>query len=147
MTNEIDLRFLSSYNPWWIDPQEINNDIKIIDFNNSKIKYQHPILERFELEKDAVYTLRGSRQIGKSTILKLLIKKLIKEKKDPRLIFFFPGDYLKDYQELYKALLIFLESSPTDKRKYIFIDEVSFIKGWTRAVKLLSDFGKLKNSV
>ncbi len=142
---EYNLEFLIRYNPWWLDKQEINKDLKISQFKQSRIKYFHPLLDKFVLEKDAIYTLRGSRQTGKSTILKLLIKKLLEKNKDPRRIFFFPGDYAKDYKELYEILLVFLDSAPKQRRKYIFIDEISFIKEWTRAIKLLADEGKLKN--
>ncbi|MEA3463813.1 MAG: ATP-binding protein [Patescibacteria group bacterium] len=143
--NEYSLEFLLRYNPWWLNKQEINQDLKIKQFQQSKIKYEHPLLDKFILEKDVVYTLRGSRQTGKSTILKLLIKKLLAEKKNPRHIFFFPGDYIRDYKELYEILLIFLNSTSKQKRRYIFIDEISFIKEWTRAIKLLADEGELKN--
>ncbi|MBU4347810.1 ATP-binding protein [Candidatus Parcubacteria bacterium] len=143
--NEYGLEFLIRYNPWWLNKSEIDQDLKITQFQQSVVKYYHPLLDKFATDKDAVYTLRGPRQTGKSTILKLLIKRLLEEKKNPRGIFFFPGDYIKDYKELYEILLVFLNSVSKRDRKYVFIDEISFIKEWTRAIKLLADEGKLKN--
>ncbi len=144
MIEEVTLEFLSRYNPWWIDGTEIDNDLKIIEFEKSCIKYQHPVLKKFDLNQDVIYTLRGSRQIGKSTILKLLIRDLLRKKSNPRNIFFFPGDYLRDYKELYSVLDLYIGSCKKTERKYIFIDEISFVKDWTRTIKLLADEGKLK---
>lgn len=143
--NEYSLEFLIRYNPWWLNKSEIDQDLKITQFQQSIVKYYHPLLDKFAIGEDAIYTLRGPRQTGKSTILKLLIKRLLEEKKNPRGIFFFPGDYIKDYKELYEILLVFLNSASNSDRKYIFIDEISFIKEWARAIKLLADEGKLKN--
>jgi predicted AAA+ superfamily ATPase len=46
---------------------------------------------------------------------------------------------------LLNVYLDFIEDSGTKDRIYIFIDEVTFVNNWERAIKYLADLGKLKN--
>lgn len=138
---------LQSHNPWWIREELINEDIKINEFENQKFKWYHPAYFKFPLNKDAILTLRGPRQVGKTTFLKLLIRRLLLKERIPReSIFFYPCDRVKDYNQLYEILISYLQfvKSRLKSQFYIFLDEISFVKEWQRAVKSLADEGSLK---
>ena len=139
---------LRAHNAWWIRQELILDDEKILELDQQKYIYSLPILEQFPFGKDCILTLRGPRQVGKSTVLKLLIKKLLLELKlEKENVFFFSCDRVEDFHQLYDILIVYLNfiRPKTNERLYIFLDEISFVKEWMRAVKSLADEGKLKN--
>lgn len=80
---------MQSHNPWWLRQELILEDDKIKEFEKQKYKFWHLFYFSFPLNKEAIFTLRGSRQVGKTTLLKLLIRKLLLEKKVQRESVFF----------------------------------------------------------
>ncbi|MBI1658343.1 MAG: ATP-binding protein [Thaumarchaeota archaeon] len=65
---------LAEDNPWWSDPTSIRRDMKIVDLDNSIVDWKPRIAHTFDFSKDLVYSLRGPRQVGKTTLIKLQIK-------------------------------------------------------------------------
>lgn len=49
-------------------------------FEKSRFKYLPSFMNEFGSYKNGVYLIKGPRQIGKTTILKLIIRNLIKKK-------------------------------------------------------------------
>jgi len=144
---EINYSLLQRYNPWWEDKNAIKQDEKIIEFSSQAIKY-HPDFFIKEKFTTGVYTLLGPRQVGKSTTFKLFIKNLLLEKKvNSANILFFQCDAIKNFQELIKVLETYKESLSNKNSSYIFLDEISFIEEWPRAIKHLIDRGDLKNAI
>ncbi|MFH1896597.1 MAG: ATP-binding protein [bacterium] len=137
------------YNPWWENASAVKKDAKLLELENLPFVYCHPLLESFPLDQDAILTLRGPRQIGKSTLVKQIIRKLLEEKGvgGPR-VFFYSCDTVKDFRELEEVLKIYLDQARaiSSKRLFIFLDEISFVFEWQRAVKALADRGELKNA-
>jgi len=143
---EINFSLIQKYNPWWENVLAIEQDEKIMEFKNQLFKY----LPDFIQQKFApgVYTVLGPRQVGKSTSLKLLIQKLLLEKKvKPENIFFFQGDILENFKDLLDILETYLQAMAPKNEFYIFLDEVSFIKEWPRAIKHLIDRGDFKKAI
>lgn len=138
---------LYNQNPWWKDPSEINRDQKLEKINSQKIIYRPKLLDEINADAPGIYTLRGPRQVGKSTLLKLLIQNLLLNKKvDPLKIMFYSSEDLESYKDLVKLIDSYFEIlGGDDGLIYIFIDEVSFIKKWERGIKQLYETGKLKN--
>jgi len=142
----MDLQQLAAMNPWWRSPQEIKQDPKIVDVSKSQLRWIPGIVDSFSLENDHIYTLRGPRQVGKTTLVKLIIKRLLLEKGvNPRSVFYYTCDGIFDHEELIDAIRTYIAfSSPTElPRSYVFVDEISSVKNWERAVKLLADSGEL----
>ncbi|MGE0019205.1 MAG: ATP-binding protein [Draconibacterium sp.] len=76
------------------------------------------------LDNELIIGLIGSRQVGKSSILYLLIKHLLNNDVSPNQIFYFNLDDLK-LHELFTSVPGFLQfTGKTDNRKYVFIDEI-----------------------
>lgn len=140
---------LQQHNPWWRRPEYILDNPYIKELEKQQFVYFHPLYQSFPLKKDAVLTLRGPRRIGKTTLLMLLIKKLLLEKKvNPENILFYPVDLLVDFPELHELLTAYFDfiRPKNSQRLFVFLDEISFVSGWTRTIKSLADAGQLKKT-
>jgi len=137
------------YNPWWETPEAIKSDLKIQEFEAQKFPYRHPLLETFPTQLDAILTLRGPRRIGKTTLVKLIIKNLLLHSKiPPENVFFYSCDQIADFKELSIILQEYLSfiRPRTKERIFIFLDEISFVREWQRTIKMLVDTGQLQNA-
>ncbi|MFA6842452.1 MAG: ATP-binding protein [Defluviitoga tunisiensis] len=101
------------------------------------------------MDKFGIYTIRGPRQIGKTTFIKLFIRKLIEDDINTLRILFFTCDMIKDNSELVDIIKIYLQSFNISKneRTYIFIDEITMVNNWQSAIKYLVDIGLIVNAV
>lgn len=141
---------IKANNPWWISPGMILEDSLIKEFEEQKFRYSHPLLANLSLQKDAVLTIRGPRRVGKSTLLRLIIKRLLVEEKIPKeAILFYPCDRVENYNQLFEIIKTYLDFARprTDSRLFIFLDEISFVTDWQRAIKEMVDGGLLKKSL
>ncbi len=84
--------------------------------------------------RPGLYSLRGPRQIGKSSWLKHLLKMQC-DTVGPKNCFFLSCENLADYKDLAEILSLY------KNRKVIFLDEVTFVHDWARPVKHLIDRG------
>jgi len=139
---------LVEQNPWWKDPDLINGDQKIRDFENSKIKWMPRMMALFQIGVDKVYVMRGPRQVGKTTLVKLMIRELLSGKRDPRAILYFSCDMINKKEDVVDLIETFFEFSKRidEERRYIFLDEVSSVKNWEMAIKHLVEVGKLNDT-
>lgn len=103
------------------------------------------LLDQLPVDEPGVYTLGGGRQIGKTTLLKQWMLKLLEEKVEPSRIAFFSGELIDDQHALLNVLQTQLNNMPKDSLLYIIVDEVTYIKDWDKAVKYAVDAGLLEN--
>ena len=90
-----------------------------------------------------VKILTGVRRCGKSTILKMIIKKLREEKHvDDEQILSYRFDSMEYEDMTTKELYLELKSKILQSKKtYLFLDEIQEIEGWDKVVNALaSDF-------
>ena len=90
-----------------------------------------------------VKILTGVRRCGKSTILKMIIKKIKEEKNvDDEQIFNYRFDSMEYEDMTTKELYLELKSKILQSKKtYLFLDEIQEIEGWEKVVNTLaSDF-------
>ncbi len=83
-------------------------------------------------EKSGLYVIRGPRQIGKTTWLKLILKHHVEKNNS---CYFQSCEDIEDHQ----ALTALLKS--TEDRKVVILDEISFISDWYRSIKKTLDSG------
>ena len=131
------------FNSWWENPGSIELDRYISAFQKSFIRWRPDILGGFDLNQDAVYTLRGPRQVGKTTLVKVIIRDLLESGVPPRAIFYYSCDLILDATEVFQIIRQYHEFSlPLKfKRRYIFLDEISLVTDWQHAVKQVIDLG------
>ncbi|MBU5678756.1 MAG: ATP-binding protein [Candidatus Aenigmatarchaeota archaeon] len=128
----VDETLIREQNPWWISKDRILEDDKIKEAfsRNSKLLYS------FERKSNMLFF--GPRQTGKTTYFKLLIYDLLFNKGiDPKKVFYFSCEMLRNFEEiieLVRKLDMFIEGE-----KYVFLDEISFVENWERAVKYILD--------
>ncbi len=87
---------LSFLNPWWEDKQAIQLDKHLNEVKNFKYIYSTPLLKK-EFKLGNIYTIRGPRQIGKTTFLKQLIKQKL-QTVDKENIFYWTSTSESNYQ-------------------------------------------------
>lgn len=135
-------------NPWWRSEKAIDGDNRLVQFDSSTIQWQPRLKFYLKFSDDVVYTLRGPRQIGKTTLVKILIRDLFKNLwKTPDQVFYYSCDLVGDPRQLKQIISDYIDGVRLDsqKRLFIFLDEVSSIKDWQKAIKHLADLGKLNN--
>ncbi|MGC9149605.1 MAG: ATP-binding protein [Candidatus Micrarchaeia archaeon] len=114
-------------------------DGKIIEAFSRKNK----ILYTFEEKSNLLFI--GPRQVGKTTFFKLLIYDLLK-KIDPKRILYFSCETLRNFEDIIEIVrrADFLLG---EGEKFIFLDEISFVEGWERAIKYVLDSPLSKNKI
>ncbi|WP_048178514.1 ATP-binding protein [Methanosarcina sp. MTP4] len=139
---------LSVQNPWWKNPAAIRDDDKLKKWEDSVLKWSPWIKGELKFDRDRIYTLRGPRQVGKTTLVKLIIRDLLDEIEHPQSVFYFTCDLVADEKELFEVLNLYLNWAAAFRleRKYIFLDEISSVRDWEKGLKYLVDTGALKNT-
>ncbi|MCL5433811.1 MAG: ATP-binding protein [Candidatus Marsarchaeota archaeon] len=134
----MEIEQLASQNPWWSNKDSIKKDDKVKKVLETKEKIQYSL-------SDENQVLIGPRQLGKTTALKYdIYKKIILEDKDPSSIMYYSFDTVRDFEVIKDVLNTFVTD---ENKKYIYLDEVSFVNEWQRAVKQFLDIEKSKNVV
>ncbi|WP_297453102.1 ATP-binding protein [Persephonella sp.] len=126
------------FNPWW--EGEFKTDF--ID----RPKYTIPLIS--SIDNPSIEIITGLRRIGKTSIMKILISKLIKEKNVlPNCIFFISLDFYKlenlsilDIIEEYLKL----QKIPFSEKIYLFLDEITYKKDFSVQLKNLYDLYNAK---
>jgi uncharacterized protein len=113
--------------------------------SQQKYIFTSKIIEQLPLDIPGIYTITGGRQIGKTTLLKQWMSKLLKLKKDPQTIAFFSGELIDDHHSLLNIIQNELEEMPKNVMCYLIIDEVTYIKDWDKTIKYLADSQALAN--
>ena len=138
---------LAKQNPWWENPAAIEVDPKIREFEEAPLKWRPRIRKYMDFQKDVLYSLRGPRQVGKTTFVKLLIREELKKRK-PSDIFYYTCDLVSGPAELKEIVEQFLDwsSRQSSERKLLCLDEVTRVKDWENAYKQIVDLRSLKNT-
>jgi len=120
----------------WQNPWKHDETLKFDWVARSIIKEIQRWLKRKE-----IIVLLGSRQVGKTTILKRLIQNLLQEKIYPKNIFYFSLDDL-GLQALFKKpslFISFINEEGKTGRKYIFLDEIQRLENAGLFLKTIYD--------
>lgn len=140
---------LANQNPWWQNKNAIEDDFKIKQFKDSQIHYVHPLVNG-NYKPFSLFIIRGPRQVGKSTALKLLIRRLLSDEANPFSILFFDCEMLftaSEIKEMLDAYFNFIDLMNYRGNTYIFLDEITSVTDWTRIIKFLVDSGRFQHSV
>ncbi|WP_297474738.1 ATP-binding protein [Thermococcus sp.] len=132
-------------NPWWFG--EPDRDWEL--FEKLTYRLRPKWLDELSLRPFSLNFVVGPRRVGKTLGIKLLIRELLKKVETPYAVFYFSCDVLEDYRELLDVLndYLRLKKRKSVKTAFIFLDEVSLVDDWWRALKFLIDRGELKNDV
>jgi predicted AAA+ superfamily ATPase len=144
----MDLSTLTEQNIWWQGSEQIILDPTLAALKDIAYVWESDLLQEFLLDKDLIYILKGPRQVGKTTLLKTLAKKLLERGIFHRNIFYFSCNLVENYSELVEGLDLYLKwiHSKNTERVFVFLDEISFVEDWQRGIKHLADLGKFRNA-
>lgn len=117
----------------------------IDNLENVPFVFQHDFgLKELPLEP-GIIIIRGPRQYGKSTWLENQIRLTIKQF-GPGSALYLNGEEIRDCQDLIAQILMLKELfSPAVVVRRLFIDEITAIQDWQKAIKRLVDAGDLKS--
>jgi hypothetical protein len=135
MPNELLLQ-----NPWWESVGKIDDDFHLQRIAAFPFQYQPTVISADDLTTTGVMTLRGPRQVGKTTFIKSLLRTLLKRKVPATSICYYNTELLADERELFEMVRAFTEFSTAGKR-YIFLDEITLVPRWEYAIKHAVDTG------
>lgn len=128
-----------------IDTQQL---VKVIEFWRQQIVHddlvERETLNSIDQKSKEVVDIIGIRRCGKSTILKLLIKKL--QLKDNFLYLNFEDPFFLEHnhpQVFMEAVETYEEFFSKDLH-YLFFDEVQAVDKWEKAIRTLRDIGRYK---
>uniref|UniRef100_A0A7C3J2L8 ATP-binding protein n=1 Tax=Candidatus Methanomethylicus mesodigestus TaxID=1867258 RepID=A0A7C3J2L8_9CREN len=141
---------LYEFNPWWQDIERIEKDPQVTEWRGAAFRWVPRLCRTFE-DADVIYTMRGPRRVGKTTLLKLKIMELLRKGTPPKNILYFSCDLLDGPRQLAETVDLYLDqvrgetpSAGKNERTHIFIDEVSSVKDWQKGLKAIIDAGKLR---
>jgi predicted AAA+ superfamily ATPase len=129
---------LTSSNPWWINRSLIEQDPHVRAWAAAPIRWMPRIASTLHLSVPAIYTVRGPRQVGKTTAIKLMIRRSLQETPDEEVLYY-SCDLDRDPDAIRDVVQAARRLRPQAARWRIFLDEVTSIPGWERGVKWLWD--------
>src|SRR5262245_36946134 len=135
-------------NRWWLDAAEIGRDRHLSRMREAPLRWEPPLPFRFD--RDAIYTLRGPRQVGKTTVLKRQVAALLAEDWSPENILYLDGELagLETASDLVGAVRAYTDSRGSlrnadqgepGQRLVILLDEVTRVRNWAGALRGLVD--------
>jgi len=109
--------------------------------------YVPELLDTFPQDNPGIYTLGGGRQVGKTTLLKQWMERLLSKGIDPSAIAFLTGELIDDHHTLLHILQTVLTVMPKNTLCYVLLDEVTYIKDWDKTIKFVADAGMLEDVI
>lgn len=143
---------IARFNAWWTDPGWEADDLHLRRLATSPVQLAAPQIEEVDLDAPAVHVLRGPRQAGKSTDLKLLIRRALVAGAEPRRVVYLSLDLLEDQPpsalvESVNRALELAAGRAESRPRLILLDEVTATGRWQTAVKALWDEGRIDRDV
>ncbi|HKI66010.1 MAG TPA: AAA family ATPase [Solirubrobacterales bacterium] len=141
---------ISRSNPWWRAEAWETDDLHLRRLRGSPVRLATPEVDEIDLGVPAIHVLRGPRQAGKSTDLKLLVHRALAAGVSPRAVVYLSLDLLEDQpasalvESVHRALELAGGAAP---RRLILLDEVTATERWQTAVKVLWDEGRIDRDV
>lgn len=133
---------LARYNPWWEDTAALDGHSLIRAWSGSRVKRDPGPRLAFQHD-DLVYSLRGPRRVGKTTFVMREVQRLLQTVRPDNILYYSfevensPVDVVNVVRE-YMARF-----GGASGRRFLFLDEISNVANWQKAIKKLWDMGEL----
>ena len=130
----MDTRFLP-HNTHLEKPEAfIKQDPHLIQLNKQALVHRSQLLDQIPRNISGIYTLSGGRQTGKTTLLKQWMAELLERRVPPKAIAYMTGELVDDHHSLIRLVTDLLTEMPDKDLKFIFLDEITYIRGWDKGV-------------
>ena len=143
----MDSRFLP-HNTHLEDPgafRKLDPNLKLLA--KQPLIHYSSLLSQIPHDEAGVFTLTGGRQIGKTTLLKQWMARLLERRVHPERIAFVTGELIDDHHSLVRLITDLIKHMPVTGLNVILLDEVTYIKDWDKGLKYLADSGGLERCV
>jgi uncharacterized protein len=138
-------------NPWWTSAGWEADDPHLRRLQGQPVRLPSPQVEDVDLRRPAVHVLRGPRQVGKSTDLKLLVARALREGISPAGVVYLSLDLLEGQpaSELVESVerALFLAGAGGELPRLILLDEVTAARRWRTSMKAMWDRGLIDRDV
>jgi predicted AAA+ superfamily ATPase len=141
-------------NPWWTSAGWRASDPHLTLLGEQPVRLAADFVAGLDLQRPGIHTLRGPRQVGKSTDLKLLVERALASGLRTRAVVYLALDLLegRHLSELAATVQRALalaggEVSGDEVPGLLLLDEVTTVRGWQTAVKSLWDGGAIRGQV
>lgn len=138
-----------SQNPWWSDGGWRSRDRHLEMLANQPARLPADLVGAIDLDEAGIHVLRGPRQVGKTTDLKLLADRALSQERHSRSVIYLTLDLIEDephaalFETVKRAKALARHSGPG----VVLLDEVTGVARWQTAVKALWDDGTIADDV
>ena len=131
VTKEQIIKEMARANYWW--------ERRAVDEKDA-VRYHRKVFPKLvnALEYRQITGIIGARRTGKTTLMYQLIGHLLANKVDPRKILMFTFDnpqMVADEEIIPKILETYKEINPGKEKVYVFLDEIQYVREWSRWLK------------
>jgi predicted AAA+ superfamily ATPase len=136
-------------NPWWSKQGWPAEDRQLGRLAGQPMRLPAELVGTIDLKEAAIHTLRGPRQVGKSTDLKLLVERALAEGHEPRSIVYVTLDLIEGepHGELADTITRAKALAEHEGSSIVLLDEVTGVPRWQTAVKARWDDGTIAEDV
>ncbi len=136
-------------NPWWTSPSWRESDPHLMLLQAQPVRLPADFVAGLDLDRPGIHILRGPRQVGKSTDLKLLVERALASGMQARAVVYLALDLLegRHLSELAASVQRALELAGCDAPGLLLLDEVTAVAGWQTAIKSLWDGGAIREEI
>jgi predicted AAA+ superfamily ATPase len=136
-------------NRWWTEPGWGARDPHLHQLGRQPMRLSAEVVTTLDLDVPGIHILRGPRQVGKSTDLKLLVERALDAGRAPRSVVYLALDLLEGqpHAELARTVVRAKDLAGVADQCVVLLDEVTVVERWQTAVKALWDDGHLRGDV
>ncbi|HXC25892.1 MAG TPA: ATP-binding protein [Gemmatimonadaceae bacterium] len=132
---------IRAQNPWWVTSTWSDPDLRALD--RAAFRWEPPALAAIPMKFGAVHTLRGPRQVGKTTTVKRLIRRLLGA--GAQRVLYYSFDLHEEYQAIPEVITAAKQLRRDSQGPwYLFLDEVTSVREWQRGLKYAWDRGMIR---
>ena len=136
---------MEDQNPWWIGEKHP----MYLDWENYPVRWIPEIINFYHSRPYSLNFIVGPRQVGKTLSMLIYIHKILLGRVNPKAIFYYACDEISDYRELGEILDLYLKARElwNIRSSYIFLDEITYVDEWWRAIKYRIDQKKFVRDI
>jgi predicted AAA+ superfamily ATPase len=136
-------------NPWWSGRDWPANDRQLALLARASVRLPAELVGAIDLTEVGIHVLRGPRQVGKTTGLKLLVQRALAEGRDARTIVYLTLDLIegREHAELAETVTRAKALAKHPGSSIVLLDEVTGVSRWQTAIKALWDDGTIGDDI
>jgi predicted AAA+ superfamily ATPase len=136
-------------NPWWSGQGWQAGDRQLALLAGAPMRLPTELVDAIDLTRAGIHVLRGPRQVGKTTDLKLLVQRALAEGRDARSIVYLTLDLIegREHAELAQTITRAKTLARHPGPSIVLLDEVTGVSRWQTAIKALWDDGTIGDDV